>query len=899
MGEPQHVGATFLADVFGSSTTCPVFICSLINGDAREGSAGAGERFVTTRILEYIAAFARKWDIARRGVYWCVSTVARDARRRAKETLAELNCLHADIDFKDLDENPTTVRRVLAGLRCPPSIVTASGNGLHPLWLFKEALAATPETIADVEQLLRQLTDLVGADPSAAECARLLRLPGTHNSKGGGSIEVTIETYHPTLRYELDELRDWLDLAPQPLLHRHKSSGNGQDPDNPFLALARRQGFKPPVDVAARLAAMQYQGAGDCGIHFTQLAVSASLLNRGESIDDVVALLFEATRVAAGDAGCNWNWTREERELRGMCEAWLAKHPEVTSGEPGAVEPSGPGPGAAGDKATVEEGDDTEGDAGGTGGTGGAGAGAGAGGGAGAGAGAGTGTGTGTGTVIGAGTGTKPRRAKTGKRTYGEIARMIADGVIAILRRRGDDLLLTGGGLYRYRDGLWSPDDDAIEQYLRVKIQEGADALGETNPRVLLAAWTRLTQHPALYREHVDWDATGKVCLTNGVLDLNTRAFTPWAPEHYLRRKLGVAYDPKATAPRIEQFLAALFADRPLPVRTELIALLQEFTGAALCLRLLHREQRRALFLIGPSRTGKSELARLFGHLFGTPIASPSVGDLDDRFGLECFYGAMAWVRDDAINEGDKLNPQYFKTIVTGEPISIKRKNRGAVRVELTIPVVLTANALPAAHDASDAVYNRSLVVDMLRIFDETNAIEARRKLGVPPGRWLGDWLFEQEGPGFLNWALEGLARLLEQGAFVIPEAVLGAIQKFQREGDIVIDFARTALERSECTKVTRADVMCAFHGWRREDEGDKARLYGARWLIPKLRIACPWAIHRPVLGVRCLCGVKLSVEALKHWARQNAAQDGRGAEGSSHASDAVNQPWNPREPDK
>ena len=59
MGGPQHAGATFLADVFGPSTTCPVFICSLINGDAREGGAGAGERFVTTRVPEYISGFAR------------------------------------------------------------------------------------------------------------------------------------------------------------------------------------------------------------------------------------------------------------------------------------------------------------------------------------------------------------------------------------------------------------------------------------------------------------------------------------------------------------------------------------------------------------------------------------------------------------------------------------------------------------------------------------------------------------------------------------------------------------------------------------------------------------------------------------------------------------------------
>src|SRR5262249_21501744 len=296
-----------------------------------------------------------------------------------------------------------------------------------------------------------------------------------------------------------------------------------------------------------------------------------------------------------------------------------------------------------------------------------------------------------------------------------------------------------------------------------------------------------------------------------------------------------------------------------------------------------------------------SELARLFGHLFGTPIASPSVGQIGDKFGLECFYGAMAWVRDDAVNEGDKLNPQHFKTIVTGEPINIDRKHKGAVRVELAIPVVLTANALPAARDASNAVYNRSLVIDMTRVFDEVSAIDARRKFGIPPGRWLGDWLFEREGPGFLNWALEGLTRLLEQGAFVIPESVLGAIQKFQREGDIVVDFARTALVRSGCTKVTRADVMCAFHGWRRDDEGNDARLYGARWLMPKLRTACPWATHRPIKGVRYLCGVELSEEALKHWARQAtaAAQGERGAEGSSTNKDEVNRPWNPREPDE
>src|SRR5262249_28157265 len=155
-------------------------------------------------------------------------------------------------------------------------------------------------------------------------------------------------------------------------------------------------------------------------------------------------------------------------------------------------------------------------------------------------------------------------------------------------RRRGGDLLLTEGELHRYRDGLWLPIDGAIEQDLRVLIQQGADMLREADPKILSAAWKRLKEHPALYRPHVDWDAAGKVCLTNGVLDLITRTFTPWAPGHFLRRKLGVAYDPKATAPRIKQFLVELFADRDEATRAALVDLLQEFTGAALCLRLLH-----------------------------------------------------------------------------------------------------------------------------------------------------------------------------------------------------------------------------------------------------------------------------------------------------------------------
>ena len=82
--------------------------------------------------------------------------------------------------------------------------------------------------------------------------------------------------------------------------------------DNPWLAVAERFGVKPPIDVEARLAAMGYQGPGDAGIHATQISVSAALLNRGVSTDEVVDVLLTATRAAAGSFGERWNWQRED-----------------------------------------------------------------------------------------------------------------------------------------------------------------------------------------------------------------------------------------------------------------------------------------------------------------------------------------------------------------------------------------------------------------------------------------------------------------------------------------------------------------------------------------------------------------------------------------------------------
>lgn len=105
-----------------------------------------------------------------------------------------------------------------------------------------------------------------------------------------------------------------------------------------------------------------------------------------------------------------------------------------------------------------------------------------------------------------------------------------------------------------------------------------------------------------------------------------------------------------------------------------------------------------------------------------------------------------------------------------------------------------------------------------------------------------------------------------------------------------VAEFARTMLEVAPNRRISHADLLCAFHGWQRAEDGDDYQHWGARWLIPKLRMACPQAVLIRTLGKRWVCGVKLTDEALEHWTRQVA--DGERRKGLCGSAADVNQEW-------
>lgn len=857
----QHAGASFIRSIFGPSTSHAVFLTSLPN---TKDTPGEAPRQVVTRDIADIARFCIKWDRPGRGLFFCVGTLKPGITRRAKDNVSEIIGLHADIDLKSIKIGTADVLAVIDRLLLKPSIVNDSGNGFHCYWLFREAIPATPENIERIEAALRLLADLLGGDFSVCEIARLMRLPATHNTKNGTWTEVKTVREYAAARYEIDELEEWL-VQTSPVIHRKEIAPPADSPsasetdNNPFLAVAARFGFKPPIDVERRLAVMSYQGAGDSAIHHTQLQVSASLLSRGTPIEEVIGIISDATRAAAGPYGERWNWRREDLEIRKMCEDWQRKNPAqkaVIASASAAAKPP------LNQIKAIEE--------------------------------------MANGGAVVQLSEARAKKEKPSKKSPPDskqgLPGIVADGVIESIRQVGQDILLTEGEIWLYADGIWHVMTEADRQWLLTLIQKGFEILGEVAKNAnLTAAWKRLTEHPLLFHRKVAWAGADAIICQNGVLDIALRELKPHSPHHYARRKIGVPYQPGAKCPQFERLLGAMFSDRPAGDQSGFTETIQSWVGSALAIKHLSREERKALLLVGPSRTGKTELSRIIRLLIGDPIATPSIAEISERFGLSSLYDAAAWIRDDAINEGDDLDPQRFKTIVTGEPIDIERKYRPAIAgVELALPVLLTTNALPRAKDKSDAIFNRSIVLEMTNVVSEADAHQMRNALDVTRGSTIGSHIFASEGSGILNWALDGLRKLLERGSYDLPTSVRMAVQRFKDDNNPVGEWARLTIRRSLTGKITRADIMCAYHGWQREQDGEQAKAFGGRALFPRLRDIAPWAGEMSdSSGRRYITGLVLTDEGLQLWEyHMLGPQLKGGSKGSSLSKTEVNKPY-------
>lgn len=259
--------------------------------------------------------------------------------------------------------------------------------------------------------------------------------------------------------------------------------------------------------------------------------------------------------------------------------------------------------------------------------------------------------------------------------------------------------------------------------------------------------------------------------LRNGTFDVKLGKLREHKAEDFFTYCLTYEYNPSATFPQFTQYL-----NRVLPeISTQRV--LQEFHGYV----FMHLKLEKALILYGKGSNGKSVQFEITRALFGqNNVSTKSLGDLVD---MDMGNDARAKLKDKLVNFGSEIrgnimDVDIFKRLVSGEPVAARERYKTSFDLENNCKFIFNANKLPRVGELTEAYFRRFLIIPYNQfISDEEKDPELHLKI------------IENELPGVLNWAIEGLNRLLQKKQFSYSKVVEESIMEYKKESNSIIHF--------------------------------------------------------------------------------------------------------------
>jgi hypothetical protein len=230
------------------------------------------------------------------------------------------------------------------------------------------------------------------------------------------------------------------------------------------------------------------------------------MLAQGFDIEDVIEDVLAATQEKAPPG---WNWDREERAVRGMCESWLKKNPDIAKRnerrlkrEPQAPRVAVGASSASGENAFTTRDDDLPaGD-----------------------------------NVVSLAHARAERGIKKEKPKNAHV--VLGKGLLEALAERGEKIIYEEGVAYWYKDGVWER-LSAEREHLAAEIEAGCQAIELVSRDALISevvGWIR--RQPNLQRTNVPWDEHGLVITRSGAIDPASGVLQLIVPEMYATHRL-------------------------------------------------------------------------------------------------------------------------------------------------------------------------------------------------------------------------------------------------------------------------------------------------------------------------------------------------------------------------
>ncbi len=272
-----------------------------------------------------------------------------------------------------------------------------------------------------------------------------------------------------------------------------------------------------------------------------------------------------------------------------------------------------------------------------------------------------------------------------------------------------------------------------------------------------------------------------------------------------LTKAMQLEYDPDATCPKFDAFLARIQPEE------DMRAFLQRWFGLSMTALI---GDQKMVFLYGMGANGKSVLVDLMSRMLDGYAATAKIESLtgsSKRSGAEAtpdlvpLMGARM-VRASEPEQGAPLKESVIKELTGGEPILVRALNQDFVEVLPEFKLTISGNHKPEIRGTDDGIWRRVLLTPF-----DVQIPQAERDPKLGEKLWA-------ERSGILNWLIAGLIDYLENG-LQEPERIVAATQEFREESDPVHSFLVQCCEvtGNEQDFTRSKDLVEAFQFWQRE----------------------------------------------------------------------------------
>lgn len=303
--------------------------------------------------------------------------------------------------------------------------------------------------------------------------------------------------------------------------------------------------------------------------------------------------------------------------------------------------------------------------------------------------------------------------------------------------------------------------------------------------------------------------------LDNGVLNIKTGEIIKHDPQYLFFNKISASFNKNADCPMIKKFLSEVLDRDNIPV-------IQEWLGYA-----LYRSYfiKKAIIFVGEGDTGKTTLLRLFERFIGKDnVSGVSLQKItSDKFAAAHFYSRHINIYDD-LSFKDISDNGAFKIATGGGSITGEYKFGEQFQFENFAKLTFACNKIPDVKDPNDAAY-----------FSRWIIIHFRNEVAKPDKFLIDKITSSGELSGLLNFALEGLKRLLENQRFSYDKAPHEIKMEMQRSGSVIAQFAHDCLKEATGQWISKIKMHEVFVQYARsknlpadtmENLGKKIRNY-------------------------------------------------------------------------